>query len=192
MQSTPTEEVLAALRVWRLPRESTHRNPSLWGPSMWALLLDAAAATDESTDSEDPQRFLALLETLRNVLPCAYCRESYRAFLDIVDGAEPSAGLAEMIAEERAVEVVWRLKTLVNAKLGRESTNIPLRTLRRRLLSNRASTSVDVAILRGVLATEAEKRGAPYASVAPTWFGVLHDLVSQRGHLDGPVWVADA
>ncbi len=67
----------------------------LWGPPLWDILSSLARAVDDEgcgtaavkkrgegdAEKSARERFCQLAYSLRYVLPCAYCRESYRGFI---------------------------------------------------------------------------------------------------------------
>lgn len=172
-------------RDWslRVDPKATHRNPGMWGPSAWALLLDAAAAADEDVSGRGCAEFLGVLRSLRTLLPCSLCRDSYAVFV-------ASLGPREAASSSNCVWLVWSLKNLVNAKLSQASPPVPLADVYACLEKSRRSTSFDRALLRGVLVTEAEHRlregkpgaGEYAAAIAPAWRAWM-DLADRRAGL---------
>lgn len=80
----------------------------IWGPLVWNLLTDLAVAADQHhADAAFPHSTLShVWSLLRFILPCKYCRQSYRQFWK---EEPPSYPLRRW---------VWRLRNKVNAKLS--------------------------------------------------------------------------
>ncbi|AVK75930.1 Sulfhydryl oxidase [Pandoravirus neocaledonia] len=114
----------------------------MWGPLVWDLLAVAGRAVDDMpvdpTGAVDgPRRratraFVLLAYSLRHVLPCSFCRTSYRHYIEdtppaeFVDGSDEAAraralGAAPDGAPLRRytlVDWVWLVHDRVNRKLG--------------------------------------------------------------------------
>lgn len=57
-------------------------NPKKWGPNAWSMLFTIAIATKKTNSRKEKQCFINLLYSLRFVLPCKYCRKSYKVFYE--------------------------------------------------------------------------------------------------------------
>lgn len=104
----------------------------IWGPPLWALLTTIVRIHDaekgpfaiESIDELTMFRAytLDLLNSLLYVLPCVYCRQSYRLF---VKHSPPQR-------QKKFVEWLWSVHCKVNTKLER-TQNITLEKYSKRL-----------------------------------------------------------
>nr|UDO47642.1 hypothetical protein [Pandoravirus massiliensis] len=114
----------------------------MWGPLVWDLLAVTGRAVDDMDadppDTADGPRhratraFVLLAYSLRHVLPCSFCRTSYRHYIEdtppaeFVDGSDEAArmraaGVASDASAPRAytlVDWVWLVHDRVNRKLG--------------------------------------------------------------------------
>lgn len=114
----------------------------MWGPLVWDLLAVAGRAVDDmpadpASAADGPRRratraFVLLAYSLRHVLPCSFCRTSYRHYIEdtppaeFVDGSDEAArvralGVAVDAAAPRhhtLVDWVWLVHDRVNRKLG--------------------------------------------------------------------------
>ncbi len=52
-----------------------------WGPPAWRLLFAMASNYPESPTSKDKDTYLLFFNHIGNILPCIYCRQSYREFM---------------------------------------------------------------------------------------------------------------
>ena len=52
----------------------------IWGPLFWDLMADMAIRMDQ-TSSNNSKNYNGIWYTLKNILPCKYCRQSYRKFI---------------------------------------------------------------------------------------------------------------
>ncbi len=80
----------------------------IWGPLFWDILTDIAIRMDQSTHSSLNSSHKSCIEiwnTLRLVLPCKWCRQSYRKF---IREDPPRAPYTKWI---------WNLRNKVNTKL---------------------------------------------------------------------------
>lgn len=87
---------------------------SKWGPPFNEALLYVAAGYDlnEAPKYQKDQQYKMFFESLGDILPCRYCRESYKVFYKALDINKylnmPSCGL---------IRFVYDLRNLVNDKL---------------------------------------------------------------------------
>lgn len=87
---------------------------SKWGNCTWDAMFYIAAGYDlnTTTQPEKDKQYKAFFKSLGNVLPCRFCRDSYRNFYAALDidkyMSMPSCGL---------IKYVYDLKNLVNEKL---------------------------------------------------------------------------
>jgi len=86
---------------------------STWGPKLWDCLFHCAR-------NPDPAEARAVLRLVRELIPCALCRASYRHWHHTYP-----------LGEGDAVELLWYIHDLVNGKLGKP--RMPLSKLLARL-----------------------------------------------------------
>ena len=84
-----------------------------WGPALWQALFDIGAGFDVNPNKDKHQRYKQFFNSLGDVLPCKYCRETYGQFLDELGGFDLYANKGE----NGLIELVYRLKCRVNEKL---------------------------------------------------------------------------
>lgn len=88
-------------------------NVNLWGPEMWKSLHTIASGLPQGELSPPQQRSAyELFRSLRDLLPCKRCRDSYAVFFELVP--------LRMFIRDGGGVVYWLylIHTLVNAKLG--------------------------------------------------------------------------
>ena len=87
---------------------------TIWGPLLWPVLFDAIKFCD-------PKRveMAALFSSLKRVLPCIYCRRSYRMFYTV---RRTPAGPSRGTSTEDLYRWVHWLKSTVSKKLEIQST----------------------------------------------------------------------
>lgn len=114
----------------------------MWGPLVWDLLAVTGRAVDDMpadlpSVGDGPRcratrAFVLLAYSLRHVLPCSFCRTSYRHYIEdtppaeFVDGSDEAARMRALGAavDEAAprrytlVDWVWLVHDRVNRKLG--------------------------------------------------------------------------
>lgn len=87
-----------------------------WGPPLWDSLFFIAYGygTNTSTDPNKDEQYIQFFQSLTNVLPCKYCRESLAGFIE-------QANPREYLRDGRGlVRFVYDLKNLVNQKLMKQ------------------------------------------------------------------------
>ncbi len=57
-------------------------SPALWGPHIWQTLHYVSLGYPENPTLEDKQNYKTFFNLLKNVLPCAMCREHYTQLLE--------------------------------------------------------------------------------------------------------------
>src|SRR6476469_7314365 len=89
-------------------------NTSSWGPAGWKFLLNVAAGYDlnEAPKNIKDAQYTKFFESIGDILPCKYCRQSYVPFYESLDIKRyldmPSCGL---------IRFVYDMKQLVSNKL---------------------------------------------------------------------------
>lgn len=94
---------------------------NVWGPKLWNIIYDVCYRLDITPASPEVRRATALfLKSLKYLLPCKYCRESYTSYVapDMLD-----IDRYVFDTKNRHACCAWAhsLKNLVNDKLGRSS-----------------------------------------------------------------------
>ena len=85
-------------------------NTKLWGCALWRLMTDVGYRADRVQDTRVLPYVSTWYQSLAFLLPCKYCRQSYRQFVRSVD-------VRTYTQQRRLVEWVWKVKELVNDKL---------------------------------------------------------------------------
>lgn len=92
--------------------------PFLWGPNFWATIFDIVAVYPERADSKQIESTRSYFLSLKNLLPCESCRNSYQNFIsqsdtDINDNDNFST-------RNSLISFVFNLRNKVNSKLELE------------------------------------------------------------------------
>lgn len=80
-----------------------------WGPSGWKLLHAVTFSMNSRPTTQQQKRYQLLFESLKYVLPCRFCRESYKQFVNI----RP----IDTSTRERLSRWLYDIHNLVNDKL---------------------------------------------------------------------------
>ena len=145
---------------------------SKWGPPLWDSLFHIAAGYDfnDTPKREKDRQYRAFFGSLGDVLPCRYCRDSYRNFYAALDidryMTMPSCGLTKY---------VYDLKNLVSNKLASQE-NKALREKFIELTEKHAGQDTDE--FWDELRREAHH--ICYTKPAPPFGDVLEDLKKHR------------
>ena len=120
-------------------------DPNIWGPKLWNIIYDIGYMCEHyHSRHKAPPKILGnsirtVFESFVSLLPCIYCRESYKFFYyNKFHGNPPPIGRG-------ALRWTYRLKDLVNKKLGKKS--IPYSEFKKRM-DTWASASCDADVLR--------------------------------------------
>ena len=97
----------------------------VWGPAGWLFLHSIAQnypwnpddQKDDPKEQDKKKKYLQFFELVGDVLPCLYCRNSYREFIK-----QPDTILNESVMENRKSLSLWlyKLHNKVNKKLEKE------------------------------------------------------------------------
>ena len=87
----------------------------VWGPAGWVFLHSIAQNYPWKPNSTQKKNYYSFFKQVGNVLPCRYCRESYKKFIK-----EPGTELNKSILESRKSLIKWLylIHNKVNKKLG--------------------------------------------------------------------------
>lgn len=58
-------------------------NPSTWGGSTWILLHCISMTFPNKPNDADRKKYLLFLKSIKEVLPCKICRDSYKKYIRI-------------------------------------------------------------------------------------------------------------
>uniref|UniRef100_A0A6C0FCV5 thiol oxidase n=1 Tax=viral metagenome TaxID=1070528 RepID=A0A6C0FCV5_9ZZZZ len=94
--------------------------PNLWGPSGWIFLHYVTFGFREC-DKEDYTHFF---NYLGNVIPCRFCRESYK---QILETSPP-----DVSSREALIKWLWDIHNKVNDKTKRSYNNASLEDINKR------------------------------------------------------------
>lgn len=117
-------------------------DPSIWGPPLWTMIFDVCWNLEVKTvngkcTSKQRRDVEIFFYSLKHVLPCRYCRDSYKKFLRSLSSHNrvgPPCGRG-------ALRWAYNLKNLVNRKLHR-SDYPTYEVIRRRMKTYSSCTSV--------------------------------------------------
>ena len=82
-------------------------DPTVWGPLMWDVAFEVARHADA-------EPAFKLFKAMSSFLPCSYCRESYRKYMDMLRG---HSGLS-------AVEWLWTIRDMVHQKHNKPTLSL--------------------------------------------------------------------
>lgn len=87
----------------------------IWGPHAWFLLHSISFCYPTNPTYKDKQNFKKFFELLGEVLPCSYCKESYKNFIN-----EGVTKLDDSVMENQTTLTKWLyyIHEAVNDKLG--------------------------------------------------------------------------
>jgi hypothetical protein len=105
-------------------------NTTFWGPSQWSMLHTVAFNMPEKLTGYHKNTFKQYINILGDILPCKYCRDSYKIFIKEIP--------VDKYLETRQGVIYWtyQLHDRVNKKLHKGS--ISLKEVVRLYESNRA------------------------------------------------------
>lgn len=122
-------------------------NPSVWGPQLWRIIADITYHSDQLdyTDSKKSQKnVISWLESLKYLLPCVHCRESYTKY---VNNFPPT----KSVYSGCLLSWSWVIHELVNDKL-KKADRIPYDMYVRRMNAwTRAASPTEVVDFMWVL-----------------------------------------
>jgi hypothetical protein len=115
-----------------IDKKQIFMDPNIWGPKLWNIIYDIAYMCEHYRDNHQnpPPQILQqsvryLFESFQFLLPCIYCRQSYKIYYNKnFQGKGPPIGPG-------ALRWTYRLKQLVNQKLGH--TSIPFSEFKNRM-----------------------------------------------------------
>jgi hypothetical protein len=71
-------------KIYHEPHLSPGLSPDVWGPWMWALMNDVAVVGDyywNDWNATERKYVTGFYDALKDILPCKWCRESYKKFI---------------------------------------------------------------------------------------------------------------
>jgi len=88
----------------------------IWGPSMWESLHSIAFGYPIEPTCEQKKNYKDFFTNLMNVLPCKFCRDSYKEFITI---EEDTILRDEDLASRKTItKWIYKIHNRVNKKLG--------------------------------------------------------------------------
>ncbi len=101
-------------------------NTSKWGPAAWTFIHATCYNYPDTPTEEQSQNMLTFLTSLGTIMPCKYCRASFKAFLTHMP-------LTPHVLSSHSTlnHWVWELHNKVNQKLGKPI--VPFDTLVRNM-----------------------------------------------------------
>lgn len=164
----------------------------VWGRIIWPILEDVAWGVDtrqRPISEKEGNIVMDFFASLKQALPCIYCRQSYSKFFD-----DNPIGAA--LREKKMLQWVWLLHQMVNNKLERpEACTLTLEKLKKRMCAwsqaASAMTVWDVLFLvvynmPYVPKQETKQRIAgimKFIQTLPYVLGVIPDCVPAEKHL---------
>lgn len=112
-------------------------NPRIWGPPLWRIMTDVAYKADRVQNERVVPYAVTFFKSLAFLLPCKYCRQSYRQYITNLD-------VSQYASRRNLVKWVWDLKEKVNDKLKKsQDYRLPYPVYLRRVNSVTHSASPD-------------------------------------------------
>ena len=122
-----------------------------WGPPTWKAMFFIALGYPTSPTMYHREAYRRWFEGLGDVLPCSYCRASYRGFF-----AEEVRREADCFADREAVfRLVYRLKNRVNQKLHDQEREEFTRQFNALSASDRSNSRLVYDLMRKIMRTVA-------------------------------------
>jgi hypothetical protein len=143
-------------------------NPATWGPPLWRIMTDVAYKADRVQNTQVLPYVCTFFKSLAFLLPCKYCRQSYREYIKTLD-------CGEFNQQRRLTEWVWRIKEMVNDKLKKPPEyrlTLPL-FLRRVNMCTHSASAEDVLDFMAVLGLNYE----PHDRLKKKHMLILHSVL---------------
>ena len=87
----------------------------LWGPSAWKLFHLVAQNYPQKPTDEDRRNWQEFFISVKNILPCKYCRESFQQFMEELN-------IVDFLFSRRNLQKwMWLMHNKVNAKLRKQN-----------------------------------------------------------------------
>lgn len=98
--------------------KTTHMDPNIWGPVVWATIIDVSWTICQLSDKTKHLKTAVSLffQSLQFLLPCRFCRESYVVFLAELGGGPPFVR-EDKCDKQSTLKWTYDLKNKVNKKL---------------------------------------------------------------------------
>lgn len=90
-------------------------NTAIWGPPLWRVLHTLSYSVNNISNLH-ADKVVNFINTLKYVLPCVYCRTSFRRFIDEVN-EKYKESLYNIIKHNNFYSWMYDIHTLVNEKL---------------------------------------------------------------------------
>lgn len=120
-------------------------DPSIWGPKLWNVIFDLCHGLDGEHSETQKQAVMLVFGALRDLLPCRYCRDSYRGYVQDLP-------MDAYFSSHKCLEWAYTLKNKVNAKLDKRDSISYEKFERRMATWTTASSNSDVFDVLYILA----------------------------------------
>jgi len=103
----------------KTPGDDTGMQTRVWGPAGWIFLHSIAQNYPWEPTAEKKESYKLFFSLIGDILPCRYCRESYKHFI-----IEKGTCLNDSVLESRKTLTNWlyKIHNKVNKKLGYKNT----------------------------------------------------------------------
>lgn len=112
-------ELKEAARLTRSPEDPNDADGGLitaiWGPPEWESFHAKTFGYPVKPTQQQKEEYKQYFEALGNVLPCEYCRKSYKKF---ISEGDTKLDMNVMESRETLTKWGWRVHNRVNEKLG--------------------------------------------------------------------------
>ena len=140
----------------------------IWGPPFWETLHCVSAGYPVEPTETDKKNYKEFFISVKNVLPCKFCRTSYEQFIT----TESDLILDDAVLESRDTLMLWvfKLHERVNFKLGitynvtYEEVKDKLESYRAKCIKNKKSCAMPLN-LKASSFEKANKKNAPVIDV---------------------------
>ena len=89
----------------------------VWGPSLWHFLHTMSFNYPVKPSCDDKKNYTDYIKSLKNILPCRYCRENLTRNLK-----ETNFNLSDMESRNTFSQYMFKLHNHINTMLGKKNT----------------------------------------------------------------------
>ena len=93
-------------------------SPTYWGNKYWYMIYCAIAVYPSTPSPEQIKNIMGFFESLKTMLPCASCRESYQKFS--LESDTNIKDLNNFKNRGNLIKMIYALKKKVDSKVGKE------------------------------------------------------------------------
>ena len=147
-------------------------DPNIWGPKLWNIVFDICWGLRSSKQSlEHSQSIKLFFTSLKYLLPCKYCRESYVRFFDELQGPPPCS--------DKALEWAYNLRNKVNDKLKKHDRPTFDKVQRRMKTYHSLASQHDVLDVLFIMATNymADEERPEEHNIKKAWFWIMMNVL---------------